>query len=98
VNSDADWSDGESNPALDLCRAVRQGVHLLGLGPATTADLLRHVDNAELNACGDDRSVMINELKAVRYVLLEVADGPVAPFLADAAALIIGDGYGRIFS
>ena len=71
---------------------------MLGLEPDTTADLLHHLESAEVNATSDDRPRMIDEVKAIRYVLLEAAQGPVAPFLADAAALIIGDGFGRIFS
>jgi hypothetical protein len=88
----------ELGAVLSLCRAVRQGIGLLGLDPETTADLAHHLDTAELNATNGDRLGMISQVKAIRYVLLEVADGPVAPFLADAAALIIGDGFGRIFS
>jgi hypothetical protein len=98
MNSEGERNDDELTAVVSLCRAVRQGVDLLSLDFESCTDLLHHLDIAELSANGDDRAVMIDQVKAIRYVLLEVADGPVAPFLADAAALIIGDGFGRIFS
>lgn len=33
----------------------------------------------------------------MRYILVEDADGPIAAFMADSAARIIGDGIGCFF-
>jgi hypothetical protein len=98
MSSAGEKNSDELDAVLSLCRAVRQGIGLLGLDARTTADLVHHLDTAELNATGGDRPGMISQVKAIRYVLLEAADSPVAPFLADAAALIIGDGFGRVYS
>jgi hypothetical protein len=41
---------------------------------------------------------MDRHLHEIRYQLVEVADGPIAAFIAHDAARIIGDGIGRLFS
>lgn len=38
------------------------------------------------------------QVRALRYLLVEVAEGPISAFMADDAARIIGDGIGRLFS
>ncbi len=38
------------------------------------------------------------QVRALRYLLVELADGPISAFMADDAVRIIGDGIGRLFS
>ncbi|GAA2475615.1 hypothetical protein [Winogradskya humida] len=98
MNSEGGPPNGDVDAALGLTRALRQGIDLLGLNPEVTSELLDHLHAAELSITDEDRSMLIDHIKAIRYILLEMADGPLAPFLADAAAVIIGDGFGRLFS
>jgi hypothetical protein len=91
---------GTAGDVLSLCRALRDATGLLGLNSSEEADLLGHValvERAATAAPVDQIGVEI-ELRALRYLLVEVSDGPISAFMADAAARIIGDGIGRLFS
>jgi hypothetical protein len=91
--------DGRHDDVLELCAALRQAVDELGLDESAKQYLLEQL--TILEGMARNPSVSTGDLhqavKVVRYILLETAVGPLAPFLADAAALIIGDGHGRIF-
>jgi hypothetical protein len=89
---------GTAGDVLSLCRALRDATGLLGLTSAEEADLFGHVVLAERAAAAVDQAHVEVQVRALRYLLVEVAGGPVAAFLADAAARIIGDGVGRLFS
>jgi hypothetical protein len=91
---------GPGGEVLSLCAALRDGKDMLGLTAPEKAELLAHVARAEaaatvspIDSVGVDR-----EVRAIRYLLVEVADGPISAFMADAAAQIVGDGIGRLFS
>jgi hypothetical protein len=94
-------SDDQTRPqdkrgeVLHLCRALRQAVPALYLDPVSERHLLGHLSAAETAAA--DGEADLNSVKAIRYILLESADGPLAPFMTDAAAQIVGDGFGKIF-
>lgn len=89
---------GERRDVATLCHAVRQATDQLWLDASVAGELQRHLEIAEQAAGkGTDVTAMLDALKVIRYHLLESADGPLAPFLADAAAQIIGDGHGRLF-
>jgi hypothetical protein len=84
---------------LSLCRALRDGKGMLALTEVQQGELLSHVAGAEQAATmPSDRRAMDVHVRAIRYLLIEVADGPVSAFMADAAARVLGDGYGRLFS
>lgn len=91
---------GTAADVLGLCRALHDATGMLGLDSAQEADLQAHIARAERAASADpaDQIGMGTELRALRYLLVEVADGPIAAFMADNAARIIGDGVGRLFS
>lgn len=91
---------GTGGEVLKLCAALRNGKDLLGLADSEKADLLAHVASAERAAAASpvDAVGMDEQVRAIRYLLVEVADGPISAFMADAAAQIIGDGIGRLFS
>jgi hypothetical protein len=91
---------GMAGEVLSLCRALRDAAGMLGLNSSDEADLIGHVALAEqaATAASMDRAGMEIQVRALRYLLVEVADGPVAAFMADDAARIIGDGIGRFFS
>ena len=80
---------------LRLCQAVREAMGDLSLDPTSASELSVHLSAAEA-AVGID-TADLNPVRAIRHVLLESADGPLVPFLADAAARIIGDGFGKLF-
>jgi hypothetical protein len=83
---------------LSLCAALRDGIAMLGLDGVQQLDLLRDLGVAEQAAASPvDEPGMDAAVRAIRYALMEVADGPIAAFMADAAARIIGDGYGKLF-
>ncbi|WP_285473453.1 hypothetical protein [Actinoplanes sp. NBRC 101535] len=65
----------------------------------TESELLEHVALAERTATANpmDRAAVIAHVQAIRYRLVEIADGPIAAFMADDAARILGDGIGRLF-
>jgi len=85
---------------LSLCRALRDGVAMLGLSKSQQAELLQQVTRAERAATAQpiDGTTVDAAVRSMRYLLVEVADGPIAAFMADAAAEIIGDGIGKMFS
>jgi hypothetical protein len=90
---------GTAEDVLSLCRALRDATGLLGMTSSEEADLLGHVALAEQAATTTvDQTGVEIQLRALRYLLVEVADGPIAAFMADDAARIIGDGIGRLFS
>ena len=91
---------GMAGDVLSLCHALRDATGLLGLNSSEAADLLGHVALAEraATAAPVDQTGLEIELRALRYLLVEVADGPISAFMADDAARIIGDGVGRLFS
>jgi hypothetical protein len=84
---------------ISLCKAVRDAKSMLALTDEQQIDLLRHVGQAECAAVSvpADLSALESEVRVIRYLLIEVAEGPVSAFLTDAAARIIGDGVGRLF-
>jgi hypothetical protein len=84
---------------LSLCRALRDAGGLLNLSGPQEAELLDHVTRAERAAASAtiDPEGMEAPVRAIRYLLVEVADGPIAAFMADAAAQIVGDDIGRLF-
>lgn len=91
---------GNVNDVLSLCRALRDASGLLGLSSANEVILFEQVALAERAAAArpaDLRDVAGN-VRAIRYQLVEVADGPISAFMADDAARIVGDGVGRLFS
>jgi hypothetical protein len=91
---------GTADDVLSLCRALRDATGMLGLNSSEEADLRRHVALAEqaVTASPVDQTGMEIQMRALRYLLVEVADGPISAFMADDAARIIGDGIGRLFS
>jgi hypothetical protein len=91
---------GTADDVLSLCRALRDAADMLGLNSSEQADLLEHVTLAEQAAtCRPvDQAGMEVQARALRYLLVEVADGPISAFMADDAARIVGDGIGRLFS
>jgi hypothetical protein len=92
-------ADGRRTDVVELCAAVRQALDDLYLDEAGRSQITNDVAAAERLA--QDKSSTAAQLaeavRPVRYLLLEMAQGPLAPFLADAAAQIIGDGHGRLF-
>src|SRR4051812_11829975 len=86
----------ERDEILSLCRAVPQATGELWLDPASAAELSRHLSTAE--ALASTGIADLDSIRGIRYILLESADGPLVPFLADAAAQIIGDGFGKLFN
>ncbi|MEV6846559.1 hypothetical protein [Actinoplanes sp. NPDC051411] len=90
---------GTAEDVLSLCRALRDATGLLGMTSSEEADLLGRVALAEQAATTTvDQTGVEIQLRALRYLLVEVADGPISAFMADYAARIIGDGIGRLFS
>jgi hypothetical protein len=91
---------GRAGDVLSLCRALRDASGLLGLTSSEEVDLLGHVALAEraANTTPVDQTGVEIQLRALRYLLVEVADGPISAFMADDAARIIGDRIGRLFS
>ena len=91
---------GTADEVLSLCRALRDATGLLGLTESEESDLLDHVVRAERAASATpmDLAGVDTQVRAIRYLLVEVADGGVSAFMADAAARILGDGIGRLFS
>lgn len=85
---------------ISLCRAVRDAITMLELTGQQQTKLLEHVARAERAVTSDppDPATAKSQVLAIRYLLVEVADGPMSAFMADAAAQIIGDGIGRLFS
>nr|WP_193599466.1 hypothetical protein [Micromonospora purpureochromogenes] len=82
-----------------LCGAVRDAQSLLHLPAPRVAELLKCAALAEHAAASHpvDESEVLAQVRSMRYILVEDADGPIAAFLADSAARIIGDGIGRFF-
>lgn len=93
-------SDGVASDVLSLCAAIRDGKDMLGLTGQEQTRLLAHVELAQVAATASpiDSAGVDTHVRAVRYILIEVADGPISAFMADAAAQILGDGIGRLFS
>lgn len=91
--------DGRHDDVLGLCAALRQAIDELGLDESGKQHLLEQLTILERMARNPSVSTgdLHQAVKFVRYILLETAVGPLAPFLADAAALIVGDGHGRMF-
>ncbi len=96
--------DGSISNTLDdvlrLCRAARDAQNLLHLPAPRVAELLRRAALAESAATSHpiDESEVLAQVRSMRYILVEHADGPIAAFLADSAARTIGDGIGRFFT
>jgi hypothetical protein len=82
---------------LSLCRALRDAYGMLGLSDPQHHELLEHVARAEQAATASDPTAVDAPVRAIRYLLVEVADGPIAAFMADAAARIVGGDVGRLF-
>jgi hypothetical protein len=93
-NNEAQPGD-QREQILSLCRAVRQATSELWLDRASAAELGKHLLTAEASASAGTAD--LDSVRGIRYILLESADGPLAPFLADAAAQIIGDDFGKLF-
>ncbi|MEU4215092.1 hypothetical protein [Actinoplanes sp. NPDC026623] len=85
---------------LSLCRAVRDATTMLHLTPDQQRELLACVTRAEQVATPHpiDRAALGTEVRSIRSILVEIADGPISALMADAAARIVGDGIGRLFS
>ncbi|MEV5695449.1 hypothetical protein [Micromonospora globbae] len=84
---------------LRLCRAVRDAQTMLHLPAPRLAELLRCAACAEHAATSHpvDEYEVLAQVRSMRYILVEDANGPIAAFMADSAARIIGDGIGRFF-
>ena len=93
-------ASGVAAEVLSLCRAVRDARNMLSLSDAQFQNLVGHVAAAEQSATSAPlkQDELLSHVRAMRYILVEVADGPIAAYMADAAAQIIGDGVGRLFS
>ncbi|MFI5937869.1 DUF4259 domain-containing protein [Actinoplanes sp. NPDC051494] len=85
---------------LNLCRAVRDAGPLLGLPERARSEILLLVEAVERSAMAPSfgSAETLAQVRAIRYLLVEVADGPVAALLADAASRVLGDDIGRLFS
>jgi hypothetical protein len=94
-SSDQTRGRDQRDEILKLCLALRQAVRDLWLDPVSELELVGLLSAAETAAA--EEKTDLDSVKAIRYILLESADGPLAPFMADAAARIIGDGFGKIF-
>jgi hypothetical protein len=98
-----DAGDGQSSDRCDevvrLCAAVRQASDDLDLDESCAEDLTHALADTESIAMDPTSSTpeLLESVKRIRYTLLKSADGPLAPFLADAAAMIVVDGHGRLF-
>src|SRR5690242_19391728 len=92
VTDRAPADHGLNGEVMSLCRALRQFIDALHLEPEDRNHLVDRLAVAEASAHGSssDAAELIQAVKVIRYVLLESADGPLVPFLADAAATIIG--------
>lgn len=92
--------DAVASEVLSLCRALRDAKDMLELTSTEQTNLLDHVALAEQAATSTpvDRVGLNEQVRAIRYLLVEVADGPISAFMADAAAQIVGDGIGHLFS
>ena len=91
--------DRNFRDVMRVCAAIRQAESILFLDGETAIQLRQHlaiIDDSLLKGHFGEAQ-LVSSLKAVRYILMESADGPIAPFLADSVATIIGDGHGRIF-
>lgn len=88
-----------ADDVLSLCRALRDGKDMLALTEPEQANLLDRVARAEQAATATPIGYvdMETQVRAIRYLLVEVADGPISAFMADSAAQIIGDDVGRLF-
>jgi hypothetical protein len=97
---DAMGVEATAGQVLSLCSAARDAKDMLALTGEERANLLEHVVRAEAAAVAVpvDLASMDAQVRAISYILVEVADGPISAFMADAAAQIIGDGIGRLFS
>ncbi|MBB4738369.1 hypothetical protein BJY16_001828 [Actinoplanes octamycinicus] len=91
---------GNVDDVLSLCRALRDAPGLLGLSSADEVTLFEQVALAEQAAMAKPAALleMATHVRAIRYLLVEIADGPISAFMADDAARIVGDGVGRLFS
>ncbi|GGK94348.1 hypothetical protein [Mangrovihabitans endophyticus] len=89
-----------ADDVLKLCRAVREAITLLRLTEAQRAELLAATARAEVAAARTpvDHIGIATHLRSMRYMLVELADGPFAAIMADSAARILGDCIGRMFS
>ncbi|WP_148062103.1 hypothetical protein [Micromonospora aurantiaca] len=78
---------------------MRDAQTMLHLPAPRLADLLGCAAGAERAATSHpvDESEVLAQVRSMRYILVEDADGPIAAFMADSAARIIGDGIGRLF-
>ncbi|WP_430791289.1 hypothetical protein [Actinoplanes sp. G11-F43] len=90
---------GTADDVLSLCRALRDATGMLGLNPTGQAELLERVERAEqaATAAPVDLPGVGIQVRAIRYYLVEMADGPISAFMADDAARIIGDDIGKLF-
>ncbi|MFI7543762.1 hypothetical protein [Actinoplanes sp. NPDC049599] len=91
--------DRNFRDVMQLCAAIRQAEGVLFLDGETAIQLRQHlavIDEALIEGRFGEAQ-LVSSLKAVRYILMESADGPIAPFLADSVATIVGDGHGKIF-
>ncbi|MEU8606445.1 hypothetical protein AB0C29_00330 [Actinoplanes sp. NPDC048791] len=91
--------DRDFDNVLSVCTAIRQAEKLLFLDDKYATELGQHlttIDDLIAEGCLD-RARAITTLKAIRYLLIESSSGPVAPFLIDSLATVIGDGHGKIF-
>lgn len=92
--------EGSVADVLRLCGAVRDAQAMLNLPAPRLAELLTCAALAEHAATFHpvDESEVLSQVRSMRYILIEDADGPIAAFMADSAARIIGDGIGRFFT
>ncbi len=73
---------------------------MLAAPPSIGNDLTEQVEaaRAALDLHPDDASRSLPAVRAIRYILVEACDGPMAAILADSAARLLGDDTGRLFS
>ena len=91
--------DGSMDDLTGLCLALDQAAPLLALQDSDARAFHQQIDRlrAQTATAEPDRVAIVATLKAIRHLLLESADGPLAPFLCDSVATLIGDGHGKLF-
>ncbi|WP_041831771.1 hypothetical protein [Actinoplanes sp. N902-109] len=90
----------DTNAVILLCGATLQAMPSLGLEPSMADELNGALARARkaVSAEAVQAEAALSEVRMMRYILVEAASGPLAAFLADSAARIIGDDIGRLFS
>ncbi|WP_412541290.1 hypothetical protein R8Z50_01350 [Longispora sp. K20-0274] len=88
-----------NDSAVRFAAAVREAVPDLALDVDSRTRLYGLIVDLEfqLKFEPDGASGISSAVKPIRYLLVEVAQGPVAAVLADSASRLVGDDTGRLF-